>query len=126
MTDRHILVIDDSAEIAGLFSIAADQAGLTVTHCWNGAEALSILTKSPDSFARIFLDMTMPVMDGRDFLEALARRLPSFRTPIVLMTAAPPPHPLPFVTATLRKPFSFIDLSNALSNTEEHRGAPPA
>jgi CheY-like chemotaxis protein len=82
----RVLVVDDEAPIRELLRAALEGDGYEVATATNGATALdAAVAFAPDV---ILLDMRMPVMDGRSFVEAY-RRVPVPRlAPIVLVTAA--------------------------------------
>ena len=64
---KRILVVDDDRAIRTLLSDALDLEGYTVITATNGAEALAKMDGAmPDA---IVLDLMMPVMDGRTFLQ---------------------------------------------------------
>ncbi len=59
------LVVDDDAEARELVTRSLEQNGFSVTQAINGAKALEQLEESIDL---IVLDLSMPVMDGFEFL----------------------------------------------------------
>jgi CheY-like chemotaxis protein len=62
-----VLVVDDESILRDVCEIVLSSAGYRIYSASNGAEALAILQDaSPDI---ILLDLFMPVMDGRVFLE---------------------------------------------------------
>jgi CheY-like chemotaxis protein len=62
------------------------KAGYQVTVAGNGVEAVRIFSEAPDHFDLIFMDIQMPVMDGREATAALRGK--GFREiPIIAMTA---------------------------------------
>ena len=66
---RHVLVVDDDLEFQGLMGeyLAGDNVKLQFAS--SGEEALQIIEKeSPDA---VFLELTLPVMDGMEFLDRL-------------------------------------------------------
>ncbi len=84
-----ILVVDDEPVIRDMMVDILDMEGYAVEVARNGREALEKLlhADSADSYL-IFLDLMMPVMDGRTFCEQLYS-LPELRRRhmIVLMSA---------------------------------------
>jgi len=67
-----ILVVDDDLEILEVLSDILQSEGYLVDRARHGREALARLDrKRPDL---ILLDMMMPVMDGREFYQALRLR----------------------------------------------------
>lgn len=81
-----VLVVDDDHEVREALRDVLDDAGYAVTTAANGAEALCQLERSsaPDV---IILDLTMPVMDGYEFLSRRERD-PALRAiPVVVVSA---------------------------------------
>jgi DNA-binding response OmpR family regulator len=80
----RILVVEDDLGIQAFLEMALVDEGFDVSLASNGRVALELMTSvEPDL---ILLDMWMPGMDGRTFLEHY-RRLPGKNTPIIIMTA---------------------------------------
>ena len=78
------LVVDDDPDMRGRLHTVLARGGWTVREAANGAEALALLAPAPDL---VLLDLTMPVMDGFDFLHRL-RATPECRdVPVVVLTA---------------------------------------
>ena len=66
---RRILVVDDSRDVADMFATLLETLGQDVQVAYDGASALTLAARhSPDV---VFLDVTMPGMDGPE----VARRL---------------------------------------------------
>ncbi len=66
---KVILIVDDEPDARDALSDILRNAGHAVATAANGAEALAYLQDSPPPFL-ILLDLTMPVMDGWEFLDA--------------------------------------------------------
>ncbi len=67
-TTKSVLLIEDDATLSDAFSMMLDMCGYNVRCAFNGKEALDLLqTFTPDI---ILLDLLMPIMDGREFLQA--------------------------------------------------------
>jgi DNA-binding response OmpR family regulator len=65
---QNILLVEDDATLSDAFSILLTKEGFNVVTAFNGKEALE---KTKDTtIDLILLDLLMPVMDGREFLEA--------------------------------------------------------
>ncbi|HEY0712465.1 MAG TPA: response regulator [Polyangia bacterium] len=82
-----VLIVDDDEGIRAALSQALADEGYPVLAAEHGAEALDVLRTSEPRPCLILLDMMMPVMDGRQFIE---RKLtdPSLRdVPVVVVTA---------------------------------------
>ncbi|BCY10195.1 response regulator [Actinoplanes sp. L3-i22] len=81
---KTILIVDDSASVRQVVSIALKGAGYEVITANDGKDALSKMTG-----VRIHLiisDVNMPNMDGITFV-AEAKKLPAYKfTPIIMLT----------------------------------------
>jgi two-component system response regulator (stage 0 sporulation protein F) len=118
----RILVVEDDGPIRRFVSELLADEGHDVTTAMHGADALEMFTAGAD-FDLIVLDARMPVMDGAEFLEQLARRALLPRA--LVMTAArelAELSPLVHVSAYVAKPF---DLEVFLASVERVLAAPP-
>ncbi len=68
ITEMSILVVDDDPEARNLLERLLDQDGLHLTFARNGKEGLEKLNDETDL---VILDLSMPVMDGFEFLTHL-------------------------------------------------------
>ena len=81
---KKILVIDDSASLRQVVSIALSGAGYEVICAEDGQEALAKLDGG--KFHLAICDVNMPVMDGITFVKE-AKKLPDYRfMPIIMLT----------------------------------------
>jgi PAS domain S-box-containing protein len=67
-----VLVVDDDSESRDVLGEVLAQSGYEVAKAGNGVEALAYLHESPPP-ALVVLDLTMPVMDGWEFLAGRER-----------------------------------------------------
>ena len=81
-TDKHILLIDDDAELVELLSEYLACENITLTSSLNGASGLA--KAFDDKFDLILLDVMMPVLNGFDVLKALGT---NHKIPILMLTA---------------------------------------
>ena len=82
---KQILVVEDNElNRALLCGILSDS--YRVLEAGNGQEALDILRQHKDSIALIILDMMMPVMDGRAFLERIRDDAELSLIPVIVTT----------------------------------------
>ena len=81
---KRILVVDDLPYLREVQALLLNEAGYVATALGNASEALARLPEiSPDL---ILLDVALPGMDGRQFLEHL-RATPRWqRVPVILTT----------------------------------------
>ncbi len=113
---KSVLVVDDDPGIRSFMSIALRMEGFVVDTASNGAEALAKARQShPDA---IILDMMMPGMDGRDFVNAWRAEPANRRAPVVMMSAGSAPAGVDesSVQAFLAKPFDLEALLGKLDS----------
>lgn len=82
MQTKHILLIDDDAELAELLTEYLESENFKVTSCLDGASGLA--KAFDDSFDLILLDVMMPILNGFEVLKALGG---NHKTPILMLTA---------------------------------------
>src|SRR5689334_1013848 len=82
---RVLLVEDDDANRDSL-TLLMQMAGHDVDAARHGAEALEFLRRGP-SPCLILLDLTMPVMDGREFLRQQRESPALAAIPVVVLSA---------------------------------------
>ncbi len=80
-----VLVIDDDADARARIRKALERDGWTVNEAENGREGLEQLAVSRPGL--VLLDLTMPVMDGFSFLEAMRAKPECAAIPVVVLTA---------------------------------------
>lgn len=70
-----ILIVDDDAEDIELFGQAVNEvdSSITCVEAYNGLEALKILKRNSFLPDYIFLDINMPLMNGRRCLEEIKK-----------------------------------------------------
>lgn len=104
-----VLVVDDDADILNLIRMVLEEEGYGVVTAENGEQALRRTTEQPPDL--ILLDLTMPVLNGWQTRERLARDWPEI--PVVFMTAgfrAKAEAEAYRVAGYLAKPFDVDDL----------------
>jgi two-component system, OmpR family, response regulator MprA len=81
---KHVLVVDDDSAIVRLCRIALSTVGYRVTSAADGLQALEAIERDrPDA---VVLDLTMPVMDGRETFQAMANA--GRRPPVLILSAS--------------------------------------
>jgi two-component system, LuxR family, sensor kinase FixL len=84
---KCVMLIDDDSMIRSAFQGALGEEGIEVVTAANGAEGLELL-QSGVKPAIIFLDLMMPVMDGKAFLEQRRRDPKIAAIPVVLLSSS--------------------------------------
>ena len=80
-----VLVVDDDPDARLRLRTVLEREGWPVAEAANGQEALAAVARRTPQL--ILLDLTMPVMDGFDFLHALRERPGCADIPVVVLTA---------------------------------------
>ncbi len=110
----HVLVVDDDVTIREVVRDLLQDEGYTVTVAADGRHALEVIAGDPTPDL-VLLDMRMPVLDGREFAQALEAR--GVRTPLIVMTAQRNPEEaarLVGATSFVAKPFDLDALLEAV------------
>ena len=110
MTPAHyVLVVDDDRDIRESLAELLVEDGHQVRVAANGQEALDLLRAS-ERPCLILLDVMMPVMDGRRFLEEKGRDTALVEIPVCLVTAGASIPSGPGVVSVVKKPIDFAKL----------------
>jgi two-component system chemotaxis response regulator CheY len=81
---KTIMIVDDSASLRQVVSIALKSAGYDVVEACDGKDALAKLDGR--KLHLIISDVNMPNMDGLSFVRA-AKQLPAYKfTPVIMLT----------------------------------------
>lgn len=86
MRQRPILIVEDNPDIRETFRMLFELEGFDVRLAGNGEEALHRLDDEHLEPCLILLDLSMPVMNGRQFLDALQAR-DDVDVPIAVLSA---------------------------------------
>ena len=79
-----VLLVEDDSNIATIYKIKFEHAGIEYCHAVNGLEAFhSLKTFMPDM---ILLDLKMPVMDGETFLHKMRKISEYADIPVIVLT----------------------------------------
>lgn len=86
-------LIEDDDEDQEIFMLALQRANASVrcVTASNGAEAIDKLTHSEQVVDIIFLDLNMPLMNGKQFLHELKKRQSLQDIPVVIYTTSSEP-----------------------------------
>ena len=64
-----ILLVDDDPDVRESLSLALEMHGYLIVHAENGQEALDKLKHTERLPLVVVLDLAMPILDGRGFLQ---------------------------------------------------------
>lgn len=104
-----MLIVDDDPDARDMLAAVIEKAGYSVAQASNGKEALDLLHVVRPEL--IFLDIVMPIMDGRQFREEMRHCKELLSIPTVVMTGIDDEPLLDLaVVATMRKPVRSRDL----------------
>lgn len=106
----RILVIEDNDDIRESVKEALQADGFIVTSASHGREALDLIENSTERLDLILTDLSMPVMDGRQFLRARYSLSYLAIIPVIVMTAEPSVTELADVHSVIQKPVDFRTL----------------
>ena len=82
-----ILVVEDNDDVREMMSITLQLEGHDVVTACNGRQALDVLHRGADP-CMILLDLMMPVMNGWQFQEEVAKDPELCEIPVVIVSAA--------------------------------------
>jgi CheY-like chemotaxis protein len=100
-----VLLVDDDDDIRETLSELLDANGYQVLEAENGQIALDVLKKTPRFPCVVVLDLSMPVLDGREFLKLRASDPILRDIPVVVVSGSnQPAEPLEGIDEYLRKP----------------------
>jgi CheY-like chemotaxis protein len=100
-----VLVVDDAHSVQESLSWLLGVEGYCVLAAENGQWALDVLEKTARLPRLILLDLAMPIIDGRAFLELRAKDAILRQIPVVVLSGNPPRgEPLEGINAYLQKP----------------------
>jgi CheY-like chemotaxis protein len=109
-----VLVVEDEHELRELIAHWLETRGYHVTEAADGADAVELLEAGlePDV---ILLDLTMPRMDGRAFLEWLRASPKHAHRRVIVASAYLEEQPIPEADRVFAKPFRPDLLENELA-----------
>jgi len=116
---RTILLVDDDVSIQEITSRLLQILGWSVVTAGSGEECLAQLSRTPQAFQAVLLDLTLPRMSGEQTLRQLRERHPTL--PVVLMSGHPSEEVLDRlgdlnITSYLQKPFRMNALQTTLAS----------
>ena len=118
---KPILVVDDDAGIRDVLRDILVAEGYEVHCAENGQQALELLETMPEP-CMIVLDLSMPIMDGRELLDMLRRDERFAAIPVTVVSSVSDLRGLDG-TGVLRKP---VDVPQLLEMIESRIARPPS
>lgn len=107
MQKKNILIVEDDRGIRNALQEILELENYDVITAKNGEEGLKLL-KGDNIPHLVLLDLTMPVMNGAEFLKELKKDKSFTGLPVILLTAASDIKiPTVEVTDVLKKPFEI-------------------
>lgn len=107
-TAHFVLIVDDDPDLLDVTSFVIENEGMAVETARNGQEALTLLGAGRLP-ALVLLDLMMPVMNGWEFLAAVANDPVLHGVPVVVLTAAEHAE-VPGAQEVLGKPMDLKEL----------------
>ncbi len=86
-TSRFVLIVDDDPDLLDVTSFVIENEGMAVETARHGQAALEMLADGRLP-ALVLLDLMMPVMNGWEFLAAVAKDPRLAHIPVVVLTAS--------------------------------------
>ncbi len=112
-----VLLVDDDEDIRETLSELLDANGYQVLEAENGQIALDVLKKTPRFPCVVVLDLSMPVLDGREFLRRRASDPILRDIPVVVVSGSnQPAEPLEGIDEYLRKPVKIDRLMEIIDH----------
>ncbi len=113
----RVLLVDDEALVRETTGRVLAALGLEVVQAQDGFEAVALVDRDPAGYDLVFMDLTMPRMDGREAFQAMRARNPALK--VILCSGYTEQDILrTFEGETpagfLQKPFQIRDLRNLL------------
>ena len=103
-----VLIVDDDPVILAMLRDVLEEAGMVVLTARDGKAALALLQRTPVGL--VLTDLMMPFVTGFQLAQQLHSNPASAGVPVVLMSAALPPHLADVFAAIVPKPFVLDEL----------------
>ena len=123
-----ILMVEDQATIRRMTSRMLSSMGYCILEASNGQEGLDLFRSRQEDIALVILDLTMPVMDGRDVFYRIREIKPSVK--VIFMSGYPRPDLVDEllgegIAGFLQKPFPIDELSDMIRRLTEPESCGP-
>lgn len=101
MSALRLLIVDDEPNLLNLLSRYLGRLGYEVETCGSAEAALALFEAGPDRYALAITDLSLPTMNGEEFIERI--RLLRPRLPAIITSGYP--YQPRAGTGFLQKPF---------------------
>lgn len=101
-----ILIVEDDPSIREAVSDLLQSEGFSVKTARHGLEALEVLQQD-ELPGLVFLDHSMPIMDGQECLDIIRENERTSSLPVILVSASAHIAQIEGATAFLKKPFDL-------------------
>lgn len=108
---NSILVVEDDEDIRSSIVDLLESEGFDAQGASNGKEALDLLSEIPKP-CLVFLDMMMPIMNGREFLDRVMEDSYLAPVPVVVVSAIADKTDITGAVAYVKKPIDIDVLLN--------------
>jgi signal transduction histidine kinase len=113
-----VLIVDDDKGVRGTLRMLLTSMGFDVLEARDGREAIEVFAANADAIAAVVLDLTMPVLGGREVFDELRAVRPGVR--VILSSGYDKDETMRRFGAKglagfLRKPYTSADLAEKLS-----------
>jgi two-component system response regulator VicR len=103
-----LLIADDEEFIVDLIATLFEDEGYQVLRAADGLAALALAEREQPDL--VLTDVMMPGLSGIELTQRLRHDEDRTGPPVVLLSAVPPPRPLPARTTFVAKPFDIVQL----------------
>jgi CheY-like chemotaxis protein len=107
-----VLIVDDEPDILAMLRDVLEEAGFMVLTAPDGKAALALLAHTPVEL--VLTDLMMPQLTGLQLAQQLRSDPQTAAIPVLVMSAALPPHTPDVFAAVLPKPFVLDELVTTL------------
>lgn len=117
---RHILLVEDEIVLRMSTTDMLEQMGCVVSGVGTGEQALELLAKD-GKYDLLLTDLGLPSMSGEELANRVRQQYPTL--PVVIASGYGPSGPLVEGTQFISKPYSAIDLQQALDHAARRAAA---
>jgi CheY-like chemotaxis protein len=112
---KSIMVIEDDKDIRNALVEVLAEEGYNTHSAENGKEALEVLRKIPKP-CLVFLDLMMPIMNGREFLDEVMKDSYLAPVPVVVVSAIADKADVSGAVGFLKKPIDIEMILKVANN----------